>query len=86
MRHNLHVCIHLGESGVGKTAIIKHMLKELGKDGGTTFKPGTLLGKVLNFTDKNQMLLDNISTLTRFGDDSGELGSSFNLYVHSEVI
>ena len=59
----------LGESGVGKSAIIKDMLKSLEKDGGTTFKNGTILGSIFNFTDKNQTLLDNISSLTRLGGD-----------------
>ena len=40
------------------------MLKRLGKDGSTSYKSGTILGSVFNFTDKNQALLDNISSLT----------------------
>lgn len=65
----------VGESGVGKSAIIKHMLKRLAKDGSTSYKSGTILGSIFNFTDKNRALLDNISSLTNVtkGDD----GKSF---------
>ncbi|XP_023930267.1 dynein heavy chain 6, axonemal [Lingula anatina] len=63
---NGHPVLLTGESGVGKSAIIKHMLKEMSKDNGTTTKNGTILGNVLNFSDKNQSLLENISSLTKF--------------------
>ena len=53
-----------GESGVGKSALLKHMLKRLSKDGSMSYKSGTILGSIFNFTDKNQALLDNISSLT----------------------
>ncbi len=66
-----HILYVIGESGVGKSAIIKHMLKKLGKDGGTSYKSGTILGSIFNFTDKNQALLDNISSLTNLSKDSG---------------
>ena len=58
-----------GESGVGKTAITKYLLKRLEKEGGTSVKSGTILGSVFNFQDKNQALLDNISSLTKATDD-----------------
>jgi predicted GTPase len=58
-----------GESGVGKSALINHLLNQLGKEGGTSYKQGTVLGSVLNFTDKNQTLLSNISSLTKLGQE-----------------
>ena len=54
-----------GDSGTGKSAILKDMLARLGKDEGASFKAKTILGSVLNFTDKNQEMLANISTLTK---------------------
>ena len=61
-----------GESGTGKSAILKHMLRKLGEEGGASVKPKTILGAVLNFTDKSQALLDNISSLTKVGADTAE--------------
>ena len=61
-----------GESGVGKSAILKHLLQRLEKDGGTGYKSDTVLGSVFNFTDKNQALLSNISSLTKMGGEDGE--------------
>ena len=40
-------------------------------EGGSGTKSGTILGDVFNFTDKNQVLLDNISHLTKMGEDEG---------------
>jgi dynein heavy chain len=54
-----------GESGVGKTAVVQHLLAKLESEGCNNFRNGTVLGSVLNYTDKNQALLDNISSLTR---------------------
>ena len=61
-----------GESGTGKSAILKHMLRKLGEEGGASVKPKTILGAVLNFTDKSQALLDNISSLTKVGADTAD--------------
>ncbi|KAK2187821.1 hypothetical protein NP493_153g03009 [Ridgeia piscesae] len=61
-----------GDSGVGKTVILESLLKQLGQEGGSTTKSGTVLGKVFHPADKNQALLSNISTLTKFGADDGE--------------
>ena len=55
----------IGESGVGKSALVKNLLAQLGKDKGTSYKSGTVLGDILHFSSKNQALLDNISTLTK---------------------
>lgn len=55
----------LGDSGVGKTAIISHLLKELEKDGGTSVdKSQTILGSVLQYSEKQSHLLDNLSNLS----------------------
>ncbi|KAK3092231.1 hypothetical protein FSP39_000084 [Pinctada imbricata] len=53
-----------GESGVGKSAIINHMLENMSKDGGTSTKSGTVLGSILNYSDKSNLLLENITKLT----------------------
>ncbi|XP_071080158.1 dynein axonemal heavy chain 6-like [Haliotis cracherodii] len=66
---NKHPVLLTGDSGVGKSAIIDYMLKRLEKDGGTSFKNGTILGSVFNYSEKNTSLLENISALTKFGDD-----------------
>lgn len=55
-----------GDSGVGKTAIITNMLKELEKDGGCGYKAHTVLGTVLGYSEKQSTLLENISSLTSF--------------------
>ncbi|XP_035825271.1 dynein heavy chain 6, axonemal [Aplysia californica] len=62
-----------GESGVGKTAIINHMLKELERDGGTSMeKTSTILGAVLQYSEKQSTLLENISSLTSFQADDDD--------------
>ncbi|KAK3576323.1 hypothetical protein CHS0354_039732 [Potamilus streckersoni] len=66
---NKHPVLLTGESGVGKTAIINHMLKALGKDGGTSTKHGTILGDILNYSEKSSSLLENISSLTKWGNE-----------------
>lgn len=63
-----------GDSGTGKSAILKDMLVRLGKDDGASLKQKTILGSVLNYTDKNQAMLANINTLTK-GDQPEEEGS-----------
>ncbi|XP_070577565.1 LOW QUALITY PROTEIN: dynein axonemal heavy chain 6-like [Ptychodera flava] len=68
---NRHPVLLTGESGVGKSAIINHMLKRLTAEKGTTIQDGTILGDVFNYSDKGQNILSNISALTAgiFGDD-----------------
>ncbi|XP_063958044.1 dynein axonemal heavy chain 6-like isoform X2 [Lytechinus pictus] len=53
-----------GDSGVGKSALISHMLKRLCKDKGTTTEHGSILGEVLNYSDRGTNILSNISALT----------------------
>ena len=75
-----HPVLLTGESGVGKTGIIKDLLKQLAKDGGTGFKSSTVLGRVLNFANKNQALLENISSLTRAGGGKGEHETTWPIF------
>jgi dynein heavy chain len=58
-----------GDSGVGKSALINYMLGKLGQDGGTTTKSNTILGSVLSYSSKHSSLLENISNLTKFGEE-----------------
>ncbi|KAK7488391.1 hypothetical protein BaRGS_00020365, partial [Batillaria attramentaria] len=67
---NKHPVLLTGDSGVGKSAIINNMLKELEKEGGTSYKAHTVLGTVFNYSEKQSSLLENISSLTSFGHDS----------------
>ena len=59
---------------MGKSAIISHMLENMGKDGGTSTKSGTVLGSILNYSDKSNLLLENITKLTE-GDGEDETKS-----------
>ncbi|XP_050405705.2 dynein axonemal heavy chain 6, partial [Patella vulgata] len=48
------------------------MLKRLQKEGGTTYKNGTILGEIFNYSEKHTSILDDISSLTRFGEEETE--------------
>lgn len=61
-----------GESGVGKSAVINYALKRLSKDGGTSLNTGTVLGSILNYSDKGTSLLENIHNLTKWGHEEDE--------------
>ena len=64
-----------GESGVGKSAVINYALKRLSKDGGTSTKSGTILGSIFNFSEQGASLLENISNLTKWGqEDENKVG------------
>ncbi|KAJ8308273.1 hypothetical protein KUTeg_013147 [Tegillarca granosa] len=76
---NKHPVLITGESGVGKSAIINYMLERLKKEGGTTTKSGTVIGDVLSYSDKHASLLENISNLTKFGDDEEDEESKKNI-------
>lgn len=60
----------IGESGIGKTAIVENMLTRLRKEGGTATKSGTVLGDIFSFSDKHTSLLESISSLTKLGHHS----------------
>lgn len=62
--HRDSTLLYIGESGVGKSAIINHMLNRLGQEGGTSTKSGTVLGQILSYSDKSNALLESISKLT----------------------
>ncbi|KAL4237693.1 Dynein heavy chain 14 [Mactra antiquata] len=66
---NKHPVLITGESGVGKSAVINYTLKKLCKEGGTSTKSGTILGSILNYSDKGSSLLENISNLTKWGNE-----------------
>ncbi|XP_067943512.1 dynein axonemal heavy chain 6-like [Watersipora subatra] len=66
-----HPVLLTGESGVGKSALILNMIKQISKEGGTGTKADSLLGSVFNFADKNNELIENIMTLTRGNEDTG---------------
>ncbi|OWF46435.1 Dynein heavy chain 6, axonemal [Mizuhopecten yessoensis] len=66
---NKHPVLLSGESGVGKSALINHMLSRLKRDGGAEIKNGTVLGNVLCYSDKHSSLLENITNITRFGQE-----------------
>ena len=56
---------------MGKSALIHSLLKRLEKEGGMSYKTNTVLGSIFNFTDKNQALLENISSLTKLATEDG---------------
>ena len=53
----------IGDSGVGKSAILNHMLQRLCQENGASYQAGTVLGCVLNFTDQGQKLLESVGNL-----------------------
>lgn len=67
-----HYLNYLGESGVGKSAIINHMLGRLGQEGGTSTKSGTVLGQILSYSDKSNALLESISKLTELDTEESK--------------
>ena len=55
--------------------MINYALKRLSKDGGTLTKSGTILGSIFNFSEKGASLLENISNLTKWGqEDDNKVG------------
>ncbi|KAH3851244.1 hypothetical protein DPMN_093724, partial [Dreissena polymorpha] len=71
---NKHPVLITGESGVGKSAVINYTLKRLCKEGGTAIKQGTILGSIFNYSDKGASLLENISSLTKWGQEEEDRG------------
>ncbi|XP_041352994.1 dynein heavy chain 6, axonemal-like isoform X2 [Gigantopelta aegis] len=69
---NKHPVLLTGDSGVGKSAIINYMLKRLEKEGGTSFNSGTILGDIFQYSERQSSILENISMLTKFGDDDND--------------
>lgn len=58
---------------MGKTALINHMLRELEKEGGTSMEnTSTVLGAVLQYSEKQSSILENISSLTSFSTASDQ--------------
>ncbi|XP_022090728.1 dynein heavy chain 6, axonemal-like isoform X2 [Acanthaster planci] len=73
---NRHPVLLTGDSGVGKSAIINHMLKLLSKEKGATTQLGTILGDVFHYSERGTNILSNISALTAgiLGEDDGDSG------------
>ena len=67
-------CDILGDSGVGKSALITHMLKRLCQAKGTGTEHGTILGEVFNYSDRGTNILSNISALTSSVLNEGGMG------------
>ena len=57
----------LGDSGVGKTALAKHLLRLLAEENGTSFRGNTILGSVLNYSEKSTGFMQSISAITSYG-------------------
>ncbi|CAG5136729.1 unnamed protein product, partial [Candidula unifasciata] len=82
---NKQAVLMTGESGVGKTAIINHMLKQLEQDGGTsTEKSSTILGSIFQYSDKVSGLLENISNLTSFHHRTDDGDSAMEMLLGSK--
>ncbi|XP_038073413.1 dynein heavy chain 6, axonemal-like isoform X3 [Patiria miniata] len=73
---NRHPVLLTGDSGVGKSAIVGHMLKLLSKEKGATTQLGTILGDVFHYSERGTNILSNISALTAgiLGDDDADSG------------
>ncbi|XP_071789676.1 dynein axonemal heavy chain 6-like isoform X2 [Asterias amurensis] len=73
---NKHPVLLTGDSGVGKSAIVNHMLKLLSKEKGASTQLGTILGDVFHYSERGTNILSNISALTAgiLGDDDGDSG------------
>ena len=63
-----------GESGIGKSAIVQDLLGKVGQTSGLSTHGGTVLGRVLNYSDRDTDILDNVSHLLAMSDsrDKGE--------------
>jgi hypothetical protein len=55
------------------------MLKDLEKEGGCTYKAHTVLGTVMNYSEKQSTLLENISSLTSFDHHDHSMGMDIML-------
>ncbi|XP_038617180.1 dynein heavy chain 14, axonemal [Tachyglossus aculeatus] len=60
---NKHPVLITGDTGVGKTAVIKQMLKKLETQGGLHVKSGTLLGDIFYHNESKKTSLKQISSL-----------------------
>ena len=58
----------IGSSGIGKTVIIKSMLKSLANTG-FSYKLNSILGDIFNYSEKKNQTSPN-SVATLFNDDS----------------
>ena len=66
----------VGESGVGKSALVRNAIQRLCLENGTSLKSqGTILGDVLNYVDRSAALIDAISLLKNDVEDSNFSGN-----------
>uniref|UniRef100_A0A1I8G1P7 Dynein heavy chain n=1 Tax=Macrostomum lignano TaxID=282301 RepID=A0A1I8G1P7_9PLAT len=61
----------VGESGVGKTALLRSLLKKLAEPNGASTQGKSVLGQVLSYSEKSAGLLESLRALTNDGDDDG---------------
>lgn len=75
------VSLSAGETGVGKTVLVKRILQQLERDGGgrdgSAAKRTSILGSVLNYSEKSQNLLDHVG-LVGGGQDEEEEDEGLN--------
>ncbi|XP_063728306.1 dynein axonemal heavy chain 6-like isoform X2 [Symsagittifera roscoffensis] len=64
-----------GESGIGKTAIVQDLLSKVGQTSGLSTHGGTVLGRVLNYSDRDTDILDNVSHLLAMSDSRDKGGT-----------
>ena len=57
-----------GESGVGKSAIVRDLLGKISQTSGLATHGGTVLGRVLNYSERDTDILDNVSHLLAMSD------------------
>ncbi|XP_033124826.1 dynein heavy chain 6, axonemal-like [Anneissia japonica] len=73
---NKHPVLITGDSGVGKSAVVTHVLKRLARSRGASTEHGTILGEVLQYSERGTSVLSNIASLTSgfLGDDDFQTG------------
>ncbi|XP_075255484.1 dynein axonemal heavy chain 6-like isoform X3 [Convolutriloba macropyga] len=64
-----------GESGIGKSAIVQDLLGKVGQTSGLSTHGGTVLGRVLNYSDRDTDILDNVSHLLAMSDSRDKGGT-----------
>ena len=79
--------LHAGETGVGKTVLVKRILQQLERDGGgrdgSAAKRTSILGSVLNYSEKSQNLLDHVGLIGGVQDEEDDDGLKINQVIFS---
>ncbi|XP_071963333.1 dynein axonemal heavy chain 6-like [Antedon mediterranea] len=75
---NKHPVLITGDSGVGKSAVVSHILEHLARPHGASTEHGTILGEVLQYSERGTSVLSNIASLTSgfIGDNDVEIGDA----------